>query len=349
MLRLSPSGHKRLGQGSESFDVGPAGAELNVACSLALLGHNARYVTMLPNNNPLAEMLISRVKGYGVETQYICRSSGRLGLVFVETGASQRPSRVHYDRDHSSVSLASPDQYNWSAAFTSADYLHVTGITPALSKAAAEATFEAVQVAKKSGLGISCDLNFRSKLWQWDNSKSPQQLASHVMQKLLPQVNLLIANETDLGDVLGLFSDLPEGTIDLDVYSALARRAAQTFPNLSQVAITLRESLSASHNRWGGLLLDVTTDQVCFAPQKANAYTPYDIRHVVDRVGAGDAFAAGLLHALATKKHRSPDQAIAFATAASCLAHSVPGDINQANLSEIEALLAGSETGRVIR
>ena len=349
LLRLSPPGHKRLGHPGDYFEMGPAGAELNVACSLALLGDDVRYVTTVPSDNPLAEMLIARVQSYGVDTQYIQRTEGRLGLVFVETGASQRPSRVHYDREHSSISLATPTQYNWSEIFDSANHLHLTGITPALSKSAAESTLSAAKLAKEAGLRVSCDLNFRSKLWQWEDAKSARELAREVMWEILPYVDLLIANETDLGDVLGFRSEFSEGNLKFDLYAGLARQAVEAFSNLTHVAITLRESLSASHNRWGGLLLDSVADQIYFAPEQNGSYHPYNLDTIVDRVGAGDAFAAGLLHALSAEKHQSPQQAIAFAVAASCLAHSVPGDINHSNLGEIEALLGGNTAGRVLR
>lgn len=349
MLRLGPHGLKRWDQSNGLFEVGPAGAELNVACSLCILGHEVRYVTALPDENPLADMLIARIKSYGVDTTHIQRSAGRLGLVFVETGASQRPGRVHYDRAESSVSCRTLEHYCWSDIFTAADHLHVTGITPALSKETARVTLHAVQKAKDAGITVSCDLNFRGKLWGWDKAKSPRQLAGEIMRDILPHVDLLIANETDLGDVLGLNADLAEGHIDSTVYARLARQAAEAFPNLSHVAITMRESLSASHNRWGGLLLDIADNQIYRAPLQEGAYQPYDISLIVDRVGAGDAFAAGLLYALKSEKYAAPDQAIAFAVAASCLAHTVPGDINLSTLSEIEALVEGHATGRVVR
>ncbi len=349
MLRMSPPGHKRLSEPGDHFEIGPAGAELNVSCALALWKNNVRYVTAMPKDNPLAELLISRIQGYGVDTHHIQRIDGRLGLVFVETGASQRPSRVHYDRNHSSISLAPPTQYNWSKIFDSVNHLHLTGITPALSKNAAQATIDAATYAKNSGMQISCDLNFRSKLWQWDSSKSARELARETMQNILPYVDLLIANETDLGDVLGLQSGVAEGEIEVDTYARLARQTIEAYPNLTSVAITLRESISASHNRWGALLLDRGSDQIYFAPQKNGGYQPYSIDTIVDRVGAGDAFVAGLLHALYSDKYDGLSEALSFAVAASCLAHSIPGDINYSIPQEIEALRKGNNTGRVLR
>lgn len=349
MLRLGPHDLKRWQQSDGMFEVGPAGAELNVACSLAILGQEVRYVTALPNENPLADMLIAKIQSYGVKTEYIQREPGRLGLIFVETGACQRPGRVHYDRSGSSVSLADAAEYPWDDIFTTADHLHLTGITPALSKEAANATLHGAKTAKDQGMTVSCDLNFRSKLWKWHETKPPHQLAGDTMRAILPHIDLVVANEADLGDVLGLKSDLAEGRIDPSVLAQLAREAAKEFPNLSRIAISMRDSISASHNRWGGLLLDIATDQVHLAPVQKNTYRPYEINPIVDRVGAGDAFAAGLLYALQSEDYRAPERAIAFAVAASCLAHTIPGDVNQSNLSEIITLLEGNTSGRVIR
>ena len=349
LLRLSPPGHHRLGQPGSHFELGPAGAELNVACALSTWNNKVRYVTALPADNPLADQLLSKVKSYGVDTEYVVRRSGRVGLVFVETGASQRPSRVHYDRSHSSMSLASFSEYEWEKIFSSATHLHITGITPALSENAAHATIKAAKYAKQSGLHISCDLNFRSKLWQWSTERSGRALAEKIMREILPEIDLLIANETDLADVLGIRGETAEGAIDIEVFARLARQAADAYPNLSYVAITLRESLSASHNRWGALLLERPNDQIYFAPENNGVYAPYDIDMIIDRVGAGDAFAAGLLHALTSDQNRTASEALDFAVAASCLAHSIPGDINHSKLGEIQGLTEGNRTGRVVR
>ena len=349
LLRLSPPGHHRLGQPSSYFELGPAGAELNVACALATWNNEVRYVTALPTDNPLADQLLSKVQSYGVDTDYVVRRSGRVGLVFVETGASQRPSRVHYDRSHSSVSLAPSSEYEWERIFASATHLHVTGITPAISENAARATIEAAKYAKQAGMQVSCDLNFRSKLWQWSTKRSGRDLAGKIMVEILPELDLLIANETDLADVLGLRGETAEGVIDIEQFARLARQTADAYPNLSHVAITLRESLSASHNRWGALLLERPGDRIYFAPENDGVYEPYDIDPIIDRVGAGDAFAAGLLHALNSDQNPTPDEALSFAVAASCLAHSIPGDINHSKLGEIQGLAAGNHTGRVVR
>jgi 2-dehydro-3-deoxygluconokinase len=350
MLRMSPLGQKRLRQAmGGQLEVGPAGAELNVAASLSLLGRESRYVTALPEN-PLADALIGVIADLGVETRHIVRGPGRLGLVFVESGANQRPSRVVYDRKNSTLSLTPADAYDWEQIFSGAAHLHITGITPALSKTAASATLAATEQARRRGLSVSCDLNFRSKLWQWDAGKSTRQLSHEVMSGILPDVDLLIANETDLGDVFDLHVDSENlGRFDLDAYPGLVRQLVERFPNLQRVAITLRESLSASHNNWGAMLYDVATDRVYSAPQSAEGYQPYEICSIVDRVGTGDAFVAGLLFALSSGKYSEMDRAVAFATAASCLAHSFAGDINYTQLAEIEALLAGNTSGRVVR
>ena len=349
LLRLSPPNHQRLARPAGHYKIGPAGAELNVACALANWNNDVRYVTALPVTNPLADMLLSEMQSYGIDTKHVMRREGRVGLVFVETGAGQRPSRVHYDRSHSSISLAPSSEYDWDEIFAAATHLHISGITPALSKNAADATIEAAKHAKQMGLHVSCDINFRSKLWQWDTERSGRDLAKKIMGEILPELNLLIANETDLTDVLGLHAETAEGEIDIEAFACLARRAADTFPNLSHVAITLRESLSATHNRWGAILLERPDDQLYIAPENEGVYAPYNIDMIVDRVGAGDAFAAGLLHALGSDQYRTPSKALDFAVAASCLAHSIPGDINHSNLSEIGELTEGNHTGRVVR
>lgn len=350
MLRMSPVGQKRLRQTmGGQLEVGPAGAELNVAASLSLLGRDSRYVTALPEN-PLADALIGVIADLGVETRYIVRGPGRLGLVFVESGANQRPSRVFYDRENSTLSLTPADAYDWEQIFSGATHLHITGITPALSKTGASATLVAAEQAQRAGLSVSCDLNFRSKLWQWDAGKSTRQLAHEVMSGIVPYVELLIANETDLSDVFDLHVDLDNfDRLNVDAYPGLTRQLVERFPNLKRVAITLRENLSASHNHWGAMLYDAATDRVCYAPGNDGGYQPYEIRSIVDRVGTGDAFVAGLLFALSSEKYSEMDRAVAFATAASCLAHSSAGDINYTQLAEIEALLTGNASGRVVR
>lgn len=353
MGRLCPPGHLRFRQAMPgSLDLTFAGAEANVAASLAMLGKSVRFVTALPEND-LATACLASLKGLGVDTQHIVTTAaGRLGLYFVETGANQRPSRVVYDRDGSSFSMATAVEYDWDAIFEGASWFHTTGISPALSRTAAETTIEAVRRAKRAGLTVSCDLNFRKKLWKWDASKTPGIVARETMQQILPHVDLVIGNEEDAADVLGIEgenTDVHAGQIDAAKYIDVAQRIVEQFPNVSHVAITLRESISASHNNWGALLYEVATKQAAFAPMRDGAYTPYEIRNIVDRVGGGDAFGAGLIFALNTPEHQEPDRAVAFATAASCLAHSIYGDFNYHAREEIEALINQGGSGRVER
>lgn len=353
MARLAPPGCLRLPQTLPGrLDVTFAGAEANVAASLARLGAEASFVTALPKN-PLADACVATLRGLGIDTSHVLRrDKGRLGLYFVEAGANQRPSRVMYDRAGSTISLTPPGAYDWEAVFSGADWLHVTGITPALSKHAADATIEAASRAKAQGLTISCDLNFRGKLWRWDEAVEPKQLARRVMSDVLPHVDLLIANEGDCGDVLDIHagqSDVTAGRVDVDAYPKVARQVVAQFPNLRMVATTLRESISASHNNWGAMLFDAADGQAYFAPQHNDTYRPYEIRNIIDRVGGGDAFAAGLLFALTCDDYAGPQESVRFAAAASCLAHSIVGDFNFSSRAEIDALVAGSASGRVVR
>jgi 2-dehydro-3-deoxygluconokinase len=352
MGRLAPPGFLRLRQGLPgSLNVTFAGAEANVAMSLAFMGAQARFVTALPDND-LADACLASLQSTGVACDIVRGNYGRLGLYFLETGANQRPSRVIYDRDHSTISMTDRSAYDWESAFQEADWFHVTGITPSISAAAADATLDAVSTAKRCGLTVSCDLNFRSKLWRWEDGTSPRQLAGRVMSEVLPHVDILIANEEDCGDVLGIRaedSDVGAGHIDVQRYPDVARRVVARFPNLRMVATTLRESISASYNKWGAMLYESKTDRPTFAPSTNGDYRPYEIRNIVDRVGGGDAFAAGLIFALRSPDYPDNERALAFAAAASCLAHSIEGDFNYSTRAEIDALAGGSGSGRVVR
>ena len=352
MGRLTPPGSTRLRQGLPgTLSVSFAGAEANVAASLSLLGADATFVTALPNNE-LSDACIASLQSTGMASHIIRTEYGRLGLYFLETGANQRPSRVIYDRELSSISLTDPDAYDWPAIFASAGWFHVTGITPALSAVAAQATIDAVTVAKQSGLTVSCDLNFRSKLWRWDESVSQRELAGKVMRDVLPMVDVLIANEEDCGDVLGIFageSDVHSGQLDIGRYPEVAKAIVKEFPNLQMVATTLRESLSASHNNWGAMLYDASSEEAMFSPQSGASYQPFQVRQIVDRVGGGDAFAAGLIFALTCDDYPTPADALNFAVAASCLAHSIEGDFNFSTREEVDALAGGKASGRVVR
>ncbi|MDX2082051.1 MAG: sugar kinase [Terrimicrobiaceae bacterium] len=353
MGRFAPAGFLRFRQALPGpLDLTFGGAEANVAASLAIFGAPARFVTALPKH-AIADACVGTLTGLGVDTSRIVRTSkGRLGLYFLETGANQRPSNVIYDRANSSVSLTPAADYDWNAIFAGAKWLHTTGITPALSETAAGAVQAAVEAAKAAGLHVSCDLNFRKKLWNWEPGTEPGKLAEKTMRKILPFVDVVIANEEDAADVLGIHAaetDVHSGKVAADKYPDVARQIAAQFPNVSQVAITLRESYSASHNNWGAMLFDVATGQPHFAPIRDGEYRPWEIRNIVDRVGGGDSFGAGLIFALNTPELSAPATAISFAVAASCLAHSVVGDINYTTRTEAEALMKGSGAGRVVR
>lgn len=353
MGRLAPEDFLRLAQvlpGRLEFTFG--GAEANVAASIACLGGRSAFVTALPDN-PLGTACDAFLTSLGVDTSHILRrENSRFGLYFVETGANQRPGNVVYDRAGSALASTPPDEYDWKKIFTDAAWLHVSGITPAVSGNAAAATLDAVRAAGEAGLTVSCDLNFRKKLWNWDASLPPRELARKTLRGILPYVDLVIANEEDAADVLGIHpenTDVEAGKLDIGKYPGVAAEIVRQFGKVSKVAITLRESFSASHNNWGAMLYDAAGSQAFFAPLKAGSYRPYEIRNIVDRVGGGDSFAAGLIFALTTPELSDSKTAISFAVAASCLAHSIKGDVNYTSRREVEALMGGSGSGRVVR
>ncbi len=353
MGRLAPEGYLRFRQCLPGpLHLTFAGAEANVAVSIARLGGEAAFVTALPKHD-VADVCIASLSALGVDTRHILRTdSGRLGLFFLETGANQRSGNVIYDRAGSSVSQTPWEQYPWKDIFSVSRWFHVTGITPALSRTAAEATLASVKEAKAQHLQVSCDLNFRKKLWRWDPGCPPAQLAEKTMREILPHVNIVVANEEDAADVLRIHArdtDVHAGKVAAVRYSEVAAEIVRQFPNVSLVAITLRESISASHNNWGAMLYDTSRKETFFAPLKDGIYEPYRISNIVDRVGAGDAFAGALIFALTTPELSSPPTALAFASAASCLAHSIVGDFNYITRAEVEALIKGSGSGRVIR
>lgn len=353
MIRIAPPGAGRFRQCLPGpLDVSFGGGEANVCGSLALLGRPVRYLTALPDN-PLADALVAWQRSLGIDTSHILRREGRLGIYYLETGANQRGSTVTYDRSGSSVALAAPEEYDFPAALRGVTRVHVTGITPAISENGFLATRELLRLASQQGVKISCDLNFRKKLWRWRKGTPPGRLAHECMTELLPMVDLVIGNEADAEDVLGIKAEgteVEQGRIDAGSYVRVARAIAERFPNVSLVAITLRESVSASHNNWGAMLFDAKTTSAHFAPlDDQGRYRPYEIRNIVDRVGAGDSFGAGLLYALESEKYAAPAEAVRFAAAASCLKHSVLGDMNYVTLGEIEALAGGQASGRVQR
>jgi 2-dehydro-3-deoxygluconokinase len=353
MGRMAMPGFSRFQQAMPgSIQVTFAGAEATVAASIAHFGGEAAFVTALPKH-AIADACIASLRAAGVDTRYIVRSSqGRLGLYFLETGANQRPSNVIYDRTGASVALTPGETYPWDTIFTDARWFHISGITPALSATAADAALTAVQAARAHGVTVSCDLNFRRKLWNWDTALSPRELAQKTMRQILQYVDVVIGNEEDAGEVLGIHAedtDVQAGKVAIEKYPGVARRIVEQFPRVSQVAITLRESISASHNNWGAMLFDAADDRAFFAPLNDGEYQPYNITHIVDRVGSGDAFAAGLIFARITQALSAPPTAVAFAAAASCLAHSISGDFNVSSRAEVEALMKGNRSGRVVR
>ena len=354
MARICPPDRLRWRQCLPGqVEVTWGGGEANVCASLSMFGMPARYLTALPRQ-PIAESLVTSLRGLGVDTsQILYRKSGRLGLYFVEVGANQRGSTVTYDREYSAVSLAEASEYDFARVLEGVKWLHVTGITPAISAAACAANLALVKLARSRGVTISCDLNFRKKLWNWRPGTASRDLARECMTQVLEHVDLVIANEEDAADVLGIHaphSDVTQGHIDVAGYEHVAREICARFGQVSRVAITLRESLSADHNNWGALLYDRAAERAFVAPtNEQGEYEPYEIRDIVDRVGAGDSFAAGLLYGLNCPDFKDLQQALAFAVAASCLKHSIQGDFNYVSRDEVLALMQGNASGRVQR
>ena len=334
MLRLSPPGRLRFGQ-ARSFEALYGGGEANVAAALVHFGLQADFITRLPAND-LGEACLQFLRQYGVGTGHILRGGERLGIYFLENGASQRGSQVIYDRTGSAFASIQPGMLDWKNIFTGATWFHWTGITPAVSEGAAVVCLEAVKAARQIGLTISCDLNYRSKLWKWGKS------AGEVMTELVSQCDLVVANEEDVEKIFGIKApetDVTAGRVEAGKYIPVCEQLAGRFPRLQTIAISLRGSLSASHNTWSGSLW-----------QKSKFFTApmYDIPDIVDRVGAGDGFSAGLIYGL---HHYSgdPQRALDFAVAASALKHSIFGDFNLVTVAEVEALAAGNASGRVRR
>jgi 2-dehydro-3-deoxygluconokinase len=329
-----------------------AGAEASVAVSIRMMGRPSRFVTALPTND-LGSACLDSVRRFDVDCDHIVRGEGRLGLYFLETGANQRPSAVIYDREGSLISRTPADAYDWDGIFKGAGRMHLSGITPAISRVAADASLAAVKTAKGKGVLVSCDLNYRKKLWRWDPDSSPKVLAQKTMRKILPYVDLVIGNEEDASDILGIKAgetDVERGRLLIDRYPEVAAEIVRQFPAVSMVAFTLRESLSASHNNWGAMLFEARDEKSYFAPMHEDRYAPYQIKNIIDRVGGGDAFSAGLLFALQDDEFRDdPQAALSYAVAASCLCHSIKGDFNYTSRDEVVALMKGNASGRVKR
>lgn len=332
MMRLNPEGYLRFVQ-AEKFEASYAGGEANVAVSLANYGVDAAFVTKVPAHE-IGQCAINELRRYGVDTSNILRGGPRLGVYYCEKGASQRASKVIYDRAGSSIALAKADEFDWDKIFDGADWFHWTGITPALGGEMPEACLRAQKAAKAKGLTISCDLNYRKKLWT-------REQAGECMARLLPYVDVCIANEEDAKDVFGIEAentDINSGKLDRAGYVSVARQISARF-GCKKVAITLRGSLSASDNDWAGMLYDAATDKAVFS-------AGYRV-HIVDRVGGGDSFGGGLIYSLLSGK--DDQSSIDFAVAASCLKHSIEHDFNQMSVAEVQSLAAGNGSGRVQR
>ena len=354
MLRLAPQNSLRVRQSIPgTLESTFGGGELNVAVSIALQGGNSTFVTACPDNL-ITDSLVQEMGKIGVDCNLIHRSkTGRFGIYFVETGANQRGGTVTYDREFSSIAMASPETFDWDQIFEGASWFHITGITPAISESAARLSLKALEAARQRNVTVSCDLNFRKKLWNWKANTKPQELARETMHSLVQYVDFIIANEEDADLSLGIRapeSDVESGELNIKGYISVAKQITEKYPNVKQVAITLRESISASHNNWGAMLYNQSQQQAYFAPCDAHGqYTSYQIHNIIDRVGAGDSFAGALIFALNTPELSSAETAIRYAVAASCLKHSIQGDFNYSTRAEIEALMNGSGSGRVQR
>jgi 2-dehydro-3-deoxygluconokinase len=332
MLRLKSPGSERLFQ-SPTLEATFGGAEANVAVSLAQFGVPVSFVSAIPAN-PIGDACLGELQRYGVDTSRVRRQGVRLGIYFLEAGANQRPSRVVYDRTGSAIASAKPGDFDWDAVLAGASWFHVTGVTPAISASAAELAIEGARSARAKGITVSCDYNFRKNLWKYGKS------APDIMREVVRHVNVGIANEEDCQQALGidLDVDVGSGTLDAGKYKALASRVLETFPNLEKQVITLRESHSADRNGWSATLHN--RKQFMISQR-------HEITDIVDRVGAGDSFGAGLIYGLLV--YGEDARALEFATAASCLKHSILGDFNRVSVGEVEALMGGEASGRVQR
>lgn len=330
MLRLAPEGYYRFVQ-ADTFGATYGGGEANVAVSLSNYGLDAKFVTKLPKHE-IGQAAVNSLRKYGVDTSYIARGGNRVGIYFLEKGASQRPSKVIYDRANSAIYEATKEDFDWETIFEGAEWFHFTGITPALNDTVADICLDACKAAKKMGLTVSCDLNYRNKLWT-------KEKAGNVMAKLCEFVDVCIANEEDAADVFGIHAegtDVTKGNVNHEGYKSVAKQLSDKF-GFSKVAITLRESISANDNNWSAMLFDGS--EYLFSKK-------YNV-HIVDRVGGGDSFGAGLIYSLISDF--SSRDAIEFAVAASCLKHTVEGDFNLVSVDEVNKLSGGDGSGRVQR
>jgi 2-dehydro-3-deoxygluconokinase len=334
MLRLAPPGFQRFTQ-ARSFEAVYGGGEANVAVSLANFGEEVEYVTRLPKNE-LGDACLMSLRGSGIHTEHVARGGDRIGIYFLETGAAQRASKVIYDRANSSFATIQTGMIDWKKVFEGADWFHWTGITPAVSQGAADVCRGAIQVAREMGVAVSTDLNYRAKLWKWGKS------AGEVMTGLVSMCDVALGNEEDAEKVFGIKApeaDVSSGKVDADHYRFVCEELAKKFPSLKTISITLRGSLSASHNTWSGVL---------WQSGKFFSAPTYNILPIVDRVGGGDSFMGGLIYGL--RKYKDDlQQALNFAAAAACLKHSIIGDFNAVSASEVETLMSGDASGRVSR
>ncbi len=336
MLRLSTPGYLRFSQ-AKQYDATFGGGEANVAVSLANYGMDAKFVTRLPDND-IAKACVRDLRSYGIDTSGIVYGGDRVGIYFLETGAVARPSKVVYDRAGSSIATIKPGDIDWKKVLEGADWFHWTGITPALSQGAADVCLEAIKAANAMGITVSCDLNYRKNLWKYGKK------ASEIMPALVEGSDVILGNEEDADKVFGI---KPEGfdvtstggAIDQKRFQSVGEQLMKKFPRAKKVIITLRGSINANHNTWGGVLWDGST--LYQSPR-------YDITHIVDRVGGGDSFMGGLIYGLLN--YKGDDQkALNFAVAASCLKHTIFGDYNQVSVAEVENLMKGDASGRVSR
>lgn len=330
MLRLSTPGYSRFVQ-SDSFEVNYGGGEANVAVSLANYGHEAYFVSKVPAHE-IGQAAVNSLRRFGVHTDYVARGGNRLGIYYLETGASMRGSKVIYDRAGSSIAEATPADFDFDAIFRDAAWFHWSGITPAISDQSAECLLQACKAAKKAGVTVSCDLNFRKKLWTPEKAQS-------IMRPLMQYVDVCIGNEEDAELCLGFKpdADVEGGSTDAEGYKAIFRGMREQF-GFRYVISTLRESISATHNGWKAMIYDGNEFYVS---------RRYDIDHIVDRVGGGDSFSAGVIHGLSTGMDQAT--ALEFAVAASALKHTIPGDVNMVSEAEVKALMKSSGNGRVER
>lgn len=332
MLRLKAPGKERFFQ-SPALEATFGGGEANVAVSLANYGQDAAFLTVLPDN-AIADACVAQLRSFGVDTTRIVRGAGRMGIYYLENGANQLPSKVVYDRAWSAIAMAAPDAIDWDKAFDGVDWFHITGITPAISETAMELSLLSVQEAKKRGITVSCDLNYRKNLWKYGKK------AAEVMCELANYVDVAIANEEDVQKSLEITTDVvvESGELDRAKYKVLGDKVLAAYPNMKMIAITLRESHSADWNGWAACLND---GENFYVSKK------YEIRDIVDRVGGGDSFAGGLIYGL--NHYEAKQQALEFAVAASCLKHSISGDFNRVGAADVEKLMGGDGTGRVQR